>query len=62
VDDRRHRANGPAVERADGTKEWYINGEFRPTELSTVQPPAFITLINSQISLRDGFRGAMAQP
>ena len=22
-----HRTDGPAVERADGTKEWYLNGE-----------------------------------
>jgi hypothetical protein len=24
--DQRHRTNGPAVERADGTRTWYING------------------------------------
>ena len=23
-----HRTDGPAIERADGTKEWYINGQL----------------------------------
>ena len=24
---KRHRVGGPAIERADGTKEWYLNGK-----------------------------------
>ena len=24
----RHREDGPAIEEADGSKEWYLNGEF----------------------------------
>tara|TARA_S200002703_G_scaffold120595_1_gene106405 strand:- start:233 stop:526 length:294 start_codon:yes stop_codon:yes gene_type:complete len=24
---RRHREDGPAIERADGSKQWYLNGE-----------------------------------
>lgn len=26
INDHRHRINGPAVECADGTEEWWING------------------------------------
>ena len=26
--DRKHRLNGPAVQRKDGSLEWYIDGEF----------------------------------
>jgi hypothetical protein len=25
---KRHREDGPAIERADGTKEWFLNGKF----------------------------------
>ena len=24
---KRHREDGPAIERTDGTKEWYLNGK-----------------------------------
>lgn len=26
--DKRHRENGPALERADGVREWLVNGEL----------------------------------
>ena len=26
--DQRHREDGPAIERADGVKSWYINGKL----------------------------------
>ena len=26
--DKRHREDGPAVEYADGSKEWYLNGKL----------------------------------
>ena len=34
-DGRLHRTDGPAVERANGTKEWYLNG-VRLTEAQFV--------------------------
>ena len=29
LDNQRHRKDGPAIEYADGHKEWYFNGEFQ---------------------------------
>ena len=32
-----HRADGPAIERADGTKLWYHNGKFHRTDGPAVE-------------------------
>jgi len=28
LNDKRHREDGPALERANGTKEWFLNGKL----------------------------------
>ena len=33
----RHRTDGPAVERADGSKFWYQNGQFHRTDGPAVE-------------------------
>jgi len=30
----RHREDGPAVECADGTEQWWLNGELQPSPQS----------------------------
>jgi hypothetical protein len=37
--DKRHRIDGPAVERADGTKRWYINGNLHRSDGPAVEYP-----------------------
>jgi hypothetical protein len=32
LDDKRHREDGPAMERANGNKEWWLNGKLIPTK------------------------------
>ena len=32
-----HRTDGPAVERADGTKVWYVNGQYHRTDGPAVE-------------------------
>jgi len=34
-----HREDGPAFERADGGKEWYINGEFHREDGPAIEYP-----------------------
>ena len=34
-----HREDGPAVERPDGTKEWYLNGEHHREDGPAVERP-----------------------
>ena len=35
-----HRTSGPAIELADGTKEWWLEGECRAWQSGTALPPA----------------------
>jgi hypothetical protein len=32
-----HREDGPAIEYADGTKVWYLNGEFHREDGPTIE-------------------------
>ena len=32
-----HREDGPAIEHADGTKHWYMNGNLRPKDGPAVE-------------------------
>lgn len=32
VDGKRHRTDGPAVDRPDGSKYWYVNGKLHRTD------------------------------
>jgi hypothetical protein len=37
VDDKRHRTDGPAIERANGTKFWYLNDKLHRTDGPAVE-------------------------
>jgi hypothetical protein len=42
VNGKRHRENGPAIERADGTRAWYINDvQFTEEEFNQRNKPLF---------------------
>jgi hypothetical protein len=51
-----HREDGPAVERADGTKEWYLNGRHYRENGPTVELPngTKVWYMNNKLHRIDG--------
>ena len=47
----RHRLDGPAVEYADGGKEWWYQGEYVASNEEMLAAPKFLTLYDSMEKL-----------
>ena len=53
---KRHRTDGPAVEYADGSKEWYLNGDLHRTDGYAVEYVSGSKLwyLNGKLHREDG--------
>ena len=51
-----HRADGPAIERADGTKRWFLNGKLHRTDGPAVEDADGTKLwwLNGKLHRTDG--------
>jgi len=57
VDGKRHRIDGPAIERIDGTKCWFVNGK-----LHRLDGPAYIALNKGMVWYINGERHRIDGP